>query len=64
MSTFDGHLNPMQIAYQTGIGVEDAKCSILNNLYKTLAHFRFLFVEFSSVILICFTSLYYGFWTS
>ena len=45
-------LDPLQFAYRTGKGVEDAKLFILNELYKHLekpgAHARVLFADFSS----------------
>jgi hypothetical protein len=48
----DEKLDPLQFAYQSGKGVEDAKLLILNNLYKHLekpqAHVRLLFTDFSS----------------
>ena len=52
LSIVDEKLDPLQFAYQSGRGVEDAKLLILNNLYKHLekpqAHVRLLFADFSS----------------
>ena len=48
----DKFLDPLQFAYRTGRGVDDAKLFILNSLYKHLekpgAHARILFADFSS----------------
>ena len=52
LSIVDEKLDPLQFAYQSGRGVEDANLFILNNLYKHLekpqAHVRLLFADFSS----------------
>ena len=47
------NLDPLQFAYQSGRGVDDAKLFILNTLYRHLegpqTHARILFADFSSV---------------
>ena len=46
------NLDPLQFAYQSGRGVDDAKLFILNTLYRhleaSLSHARILFTDFSS----------------
>ena len=52
VSFIKGKLDPLQCAYQSGRGVDDAKIVILDRLYKHLekpsAHARLLFADFSS----------------
>lgn len=52
LSLVEGKLDPLQFAYQTSKGVEDAKLFILDKVYKHLekpnAHVRLLFADFSS----------------
>lgn len=47
-----GKLDPLQVAYQAGKGVEDAKIFILDRVYKDLekhkSQVRLLFADFSS----------------
>ena len=52
LSLVEGKLDPLQFAYQTNKGIEDAKLFIrdktLKHLEKPKAHVRLLFVDFSS----------------
>ena len=52
MSLVSGKLDPLQFAYQTGKGVDDAKVFLLDTMYKHLekpgSHARLLFADFSS----------------
>ena len=52
MSLVSGKLDPLQFAYQTGKGVDDAKLFLLDTMYKHLekpgSHARLLFADFSS----------------
>ncbi|KAF7654719.1 hypothetical protein LDENG_00065960 [Lucifuga dentata] len=52
VSRVEGLLDPMQFAYRTGLGVEDANATLLNLILKHLeginSHARLLFVDFSS----------------
>ena len=52
LSLAAGKIDPLQFAYQTGKGVEDAKLFMLDKVYKHLeksgSHARILFADFSS----------------
>lgn len=52
VSLIDGKLDPLEFAYQTGKGVDDAKLFILDRVYKHLekpkSHVRIVFADFSS----------------
>lgn len=52
VSRTSGKLDPLQFAYQTGKGVDDAKIFLLDKVYKHLekpkSHARVLFADFSS----------------
>ncbi|KAF7656792.1 hypothetical protein LDENG_00036240 [Lucifuga dentata] len=64
VSRVEGLLDPMQFAYRTSLGVEDATATLLNLILKHLeginSHARLLFVDFSSafntVRLICYSA--------
>lgn len=57
VSLIHGKVDPLQFAYQTGKGVEDAKLFILDKAYKHLespnSHIRLLFADFSSALTRC-----------